>query len=96
MRLSGFLLGGIAGAAVALYVSRNKPAMLAGLNWDKALDKAGKAVHSAKAMWDTASVIQSAAGGQAEQDKTGQPNDPDAIQALLEAAGRETSGHQLQ
>lgn len=95
MRMSGFLLGGIAGAAIALYVSRNKPALLAGLNWDKAVDKAGKAVNSAKAMWDTASVIRHATGG-TEQDKTGQQNDPAAIQALLEEAGRETSGHQLQ
>lgn len=96
MRVSGFLLGGIAGAAIALYVSRNKPALLAGLNWDKAADKAGKAVQSAKAMWDTASVIRQAAGSGTESEESGRKNDPDAIQALLEEAGRETSGHQIQ
>lgn len=63
MRMSGFLVGGMVGAAVALYMVRNKPGMLAGLNWDKAVDKAGEFVHSAKAMWDTTSVIREAADG---------------------------------
>ena len=58
MRMSGFLFGGIVGAAAALYFSRNnRPMMLTNVNWDQAVDKAGQFVRSAKTMWDTATAI---------------------------------------
>ena len=58
MRMSGFLVGGILGAAAAMYFSRNnKPMLLANVNWDQAVDKAGQFVRSAKTMWDTASIV---------------------------------------
>lgn len=61
MRMSGFLIGGILGACAALYFSRNqKPMLLTNVDWDKAVDKAGQIVRSAKTMWDSASVITAA------------------------------------
>lgn len=63
MRMSGFLLGGMLGAAVALYVARNKPGVLAGMDWNKAADKAAEWARSARAMWDAASVVRTSGGG---------------------------------
>lgn len=58
MRISGFLIGGILGAWAAMYFTRNnKPMVLGNVDWDKAVDKAGQVVRSAKTMWDSASII---------------------------------------
>lgn len=41
MRMRGFWLGGLLGAAAALYVSRNRPAFLAGMKWGERMAKVG-------------------------------------------------------
>lgn len=48
MQMRGFLLGGLVGAAAALYVSRNRPELLAGMNWDKTMARAGKWLRNPK------------------------------------------------
>jgi gas vesicle protein len=59
MRMSGFLVGGLVGAAAAIYFSRNnRPMLLSAVNWDQALDKAGQFVRTAKNVWDSGSTIQ--------------------------------------
>lgn len=87
MRISGFLIGGILGAAAAMYLSRNKPVVLAEMNWDKAVDKIARAVQSAKAMWDTATVIRNAESKEADgaNGKTGFSGQ--AAQAVLDGTG---------
>lgn len=58
MRMRGFLVGGLVGAAAAMYFSKNNRPMLTGaINWDQAVDKAGQFVRSAKNMWDTSSLL---------------------------------------
>jgi len=74
MRMSGFLLGGILGAVMALYVSRNKPAMLAGVNWDKAIDKMGDMLRSIRSMPITVNAVQNADGGRKAGSETGAKN----------------------
>ena len=63
MRMSGFLIGGMLGAAAALYFTKNKSMMMANVNWDQAVDKAGQFVKGAKSMWDTASIISATGSG---------------------------------
>lgn len=59
MRMSGFLVGGLVGAAAAMYFSKNNRPMLTGaINWNQAVDKAGQFVRSTKNMWDTSSILQ--------------------------------------
>jgi gas vesicle protein len=59
MRMSGFIVGGLVGAAAAMYFSKNnRQSLTTAVNWDQAVDKAGKFVRSAKDMWDTSSIIQ--------------------------------------
>lgn len=58
MRMSGFIIGGILGAAAAMYFSRNnRPTMLSNMNWDQAVDKAGQFVRTAKSMWDQGTTL---------------------------------------
>jgi hypothetical protein len=58
MRMSGFIIGGILGAAAATYWSRNKtPKMLTDVNWNQVVDKAGDMAKSAKNMWDSAAMF---------------------------------------
>ena len=57
MRMSGLLVGGIIGAAAAIYLSKNnRPMLNNAINWDQAVDKAGQLVRSAKNMWDSSST----------------------------------------
>lgn len=57
--MGGFIVGGLVGAAAAMYFSKNnRPNLAAAINWDQALDTAGKFVKSAKNMWDTTSIVQ--------------------------------------
>ncbi|MEX1030974.1 MAG: YtxH domain-containing protein [Paenibacillaceae bacterium] len=59
MRMSGFLVGGLVGAAAAMYFSKNnRPMLSSAINWDQAVNKAGQFVRSAKNMWDTTSIVQ--------------------------------------
>jgi hypothetical protein len=74
MRMSAFLLGGIVGAAMAMYVSRNKSAMLAGVNWDKAIDKLGDMLRSIRSMPVTVNAVQTTDGGRKAGNETGVTN----------------------
>ena len=74
MRMSGFLLGGFLGAALALYVSRNKPALMAGVNWDKAIDRIGEMLRSIRSMPVTVNAVQSAEGKRKDGNETGAAN----------------------
>lgn len=57
MRMGTFLLGGVVGAFCAMYISRNKPMLLKGMNMDQTMDKVGQIARTAKQMWeDTAAV----------------------------------------
>jgi gas vesicle protein len=57
--MRGFLVGGLVGAAAAMYFSKNnRPMLTSAINWDQAVDKAGQFVRSAKNMWDTTSTVQ--------------------------------------
>lgn len=59
MRMRGFVVGGLVGAAVAMYFSKNnRPMLTSAINWNQAVDKAGQFVRSAKNMWDTTSIMQ--------------------------------------
>lgn len=59
MRMSGFIVGGLVGAATAIYFSKNNRPMLAtAINWDQAANKAGQFVRTAKNMWDNSSIVQ--------------------------------------
>jgi gas vesicle protein len=59
MRMRGFLVGGLVGAAAAMYFSKNnRPNLTAAINWDQVIDKASQFVRSAKNMWDTTSITQ--------------------------------------
>ena len=51
-RMSGFLLGGLMGAAAAVYWNKSGKSLISGVNWDKTLTTAGKWASSAKGMWE--------------------------------------------
>ena len=70
MRMSGFIVGGILGAAAAIYFTKNnKPMMMSYVNWDQAVDKAGNIVRGAKTMWDTASEIKTSSSDHSSSNK---------------------------
>ncbi|MEX2416178.1 MAG: hypothetical protein WD424_08535 [Paenibacillaceae bacterium] len=59
MRMRGFLVGGLVGAAAAMYFSKNnRPMLTTAINWDQAVNKAGQFVRSARNMWDSTSIMQ--------------------------------------
>jgi len=61
VRMGGFIVGGLVGAAAAVYFSKNnRPKLMSAINWNQAVDKAGQFAQSAKNMWDTTSIMQNA------------------------------------
>jgi len=59
VRMGGFIVGGLVGAAAAVYFSNNnRPKLMSAINWNQAVDKAGQFAQSAKSMWDTSSIMQ--------------------------------------
>lgn len=108
-RMSGFWLGGLLGAAAAIYWSKNNKAIMSGVNWDKTLNTAGKWARSAKDMWGRTGSIdvgtQSAdkdAAAIAADDKDDRAaleqliaSDPELQQQVNELL-RQSGGHSLQ
>ena len=57
MRLSGFIMGSIVGAAAAMYFSRSNQSKMAKMNWDQVVNKAGEVAKTVKTMWDVGTTI---------------------------------------
>ncbi len=82
-RMSGFWLGGLLGAAAAIYWSKSGKSIMSGVNWDKTLNTAGKLARSAKDMWGRTGTI--GGGAQpAERDAAAIASDDADDKAALE------------
>jgi hypothetical protein len=86
MRMSGFLIGGILGATAALYFTRGNRAMMANMNWGKALDKAGTVAQTAKDMWNMATTIPTGSSqtpSQSQKTKTDTASSMQSVEQVL-------------
>lgn len=101
MRLGTFLLGGIVGAAAAVYVSRNKPSVFA--SFSDNLGMSGRTMNkinsAAKNMWNGVGQSgQHAAGGSASQEKEQQwkPDSSSASASSSSSASARTAPELLE
>ncbi len=68
MRISGFIIGGLVGAAAATYWARSGRTLkdLTDVNWNQIMDKAGDFAQSAKTMWENRMNSGPSMGGEDE------------------------------